>query len=74
MVANGNGHVRNLKAGVWAPIPTFFDDNEEIGELRVLATGGLDASLTGHRLPDLQRPCGDPRQGRHAARCLRLDG
>lgn len=24
--------VRELKPGVWAPIPTFFDANEEIGE------------------------------------------
>lgn len=36
MSANGvNGHSnkRVLKAGVWAPIPTFFDDNEDLGEL-----------------------------------------
>ncbi|ORY34780.1 hypothetical protein BCR39DRAFT_130127 [Naematelia encephala] len=32
MPANGttNGHQRVLKAGVWAPIPTFYDDNEEL--------------------------------------------
>lgn len=30
---SANGHSRVLRAGVWAPIPTFMDDNEEIGEL-----------------------------------------
>jgi len=32
MSANGtsNGHSRVLKHGVWAPIPTFYDDNEEL--------------------------------------------
>jgi hypothetical protein len=36
---NTNGHVngtaaatRTLRPGVWAPIPTFMDDNEELGE------------------------------------------
>lgn len=73
MVANGNGHARTLKAGVWAPIPTFFDDNEEIGELESLTTSP-DALLTARRLRDVQRSCGDPGQGRHAARRVRLDG
>jgi hypothetical protein len=36
MVANGNSNGdstsgRVLKSGVWAPIPTFFDDSEELG-------------------------------------------
>lgn len=37
MSANGNGHShsRTLKAGVWAPIPTFFDANEDLGESRM---------------------------------------
>lgn len=31
---NGNGatHKRVLKPGVWAPIPTFLDGNEELGK------------------------------------------
>ena len=35
MTVNGtNGHSSSLvlKAGVWAPIPTFFDDSEELGQ------------------------------------------
>jgi hypothetical protein len=26
-----NGSIRNLKPGVWAPIPTFMDENEALG-------------------------------------------
>jgi hypothetical protein len=26
-------NTRVLKAGVWAPIPTFFDTNEDLGKL-----------------------------------------
>lgn len=35
-VANGNGAApqRVLKSGVWAPSPAFFDDNEDLGELK----------------------------------------
>jgi len=35
MTVNGtNGTTgRVLKAGVWAPIPTFFDESEELGML-----------------------------------------
>lgn len=34
--ANGNSNGdsgRVLKSGVWAPIPTFFDESEELGKL-----------------------------------------
>lgn len=33
-MSNGiaNGSHRTLKSGVWAPIPTFFDAQENIGE------------------------------------------
>lgn len=38
---------RPLRPGVWAPIPTFFDANEELGELiamRLVAmTGDADS-------------------------------
>lgn len=27
-----NGYHRVLRPGVWAPIPTFVDENEDIGE------------------------------------------
>lgn len=27
-----NGNTRTLQAGVWAPIPCFMDESEEIGE------------------------------------------
>ncbi len=30
--ANGHSTTRTLKPGVWAPIPTFFQDNEDLGE------------------------------------------
>jgi hypothetical protein len=35
MTVNGTNGTsgRVLKAGVWAPIPTFFDDSEELGML-----------------------------------------
>jgi hypothetical protein len=35
MTVNGTSNGtsgRVLKAGVWAPIPTFFDESEELGE------------------------------------------
>lgn len=31
-VANGVAH-RTLRPGVWAPIPTFFTDDEDLGKL-----------------------------------------
>lgn len=34
--ANGHSSSRVLKAGVWAPIPTFFDDSEELGTYRTI--------------------------------------
>jgi dihydrodipicolinate synthase/N-acetylneuraminate lyase len=30
-----NGFHRTLRPGVWAPIPTFLDEQEEIGEPRL---------------------------------------
>lgn len=30
--SKGATHKRVLKPGVWAPIPTFLDDKEELGE------------------------------------------
>jgi hypothetical protein len=32
MSNTANGHSRVLKPGVWAPIPTFFHDNEDLGK------------------------------------------
>ena len=38
MTVNGTNGTSGivLKAGVWAPIPTFFDDSEELGKFPVI--------------------------------------
>jgi hypothetical protein len=43
---NGNSSSRVLKAGVWAPIPTFFDDSEELGTYPLRSSVFSDLSTT----------------------------
>lgn len=44
VVTNGNGvHHRVLKAGVWAPIPAFMSEDEQLGESEWARWGGAVA-------------------------------
>jgi len=51
MTVNGTNGTsgRVLKAGVWAPIPTFFDDSEELGMLLSSNVGSCaDVEMSRH--------------------------
>ena len=66
--SSANGHTRVLKPGVWAPIPTFFDDHEDLGKLPWIIP-----ELT-IRYGHFQVPCRAPGKGRYAASDLRIHG
>ena len=66
--------VRELQPGVWAPIPTFFDADEELGKSQFNCKDRGLISLPLVRCPHVHRPCRPTRKGQCLARHLRFHG